>query len=678
MLRVLYLAFALIAVCTVLSCGQHSAAPGPALPQAGAPAPLALALPAPHDLAYPAHPPRQVSATAYELLANPPLYASSSGATFGPGVLSLDPAVAGDGLAWAIYPLYGFPADKSIYPASYSLTASTGCWIGYANYVHDHWQFTETLDANPVVYTDGTELLSPALVHYLAVIACDEAITATSLLLNTSADLPDPPVAVLSVLSRTVLGVPAYFSALGSSPGAAPLDAITFNWGDGTPDTVITDPAQEVEHTYTSTGVFTVKLTVSNTNLQSGKMSEPVGIVEPMRELLLVYNADIPEDLDLANYYASSRTGRAIDPAYILGITPEVAGDPETISREKYAETIREPIKAYLDANPTIKNNAKYILLCKGIPHKIPGTNGGDYTLSTYSSVDSELCLLYSDGSYAYEGWVWNGDYYWDMASYYSSTPGSMYLQGDSSFAKGTYKASDSTGAELPLDFLVCRLSAYSYDNVKQMIDRALNADMSGTGSILFDSCASRQALDTMVDPVWPWSSASAQKSGFERLQDAGLPVFQDITGLVLTGLPTDNITVPIDAVIGYAGWGVNHSDGSYPNGGNYILKDLLFTYLPGACFMSYESFNGRTFTPTNIDDPVHDSQGIIADFLYKGGTVAIGNAWEPWTIGVGDERWVFDRYINHGDRWIEAAYKGLRLLSWQEVVVGDPLCEVR
>ena len=36
-----------------------------------------------------------------------------------------------------------------------------------------------------------------------------------------------------------------------------------------------------------------------------------------------------------------------------------------------------------------------------------------------------------------------------------------------------------------------------------------------------------------------------------------------------------------------------------------------------------------------------------------------------------------YGRYLHHGDRWIEAAYKGLPLLSWQEVVVGDPLCQL-
>ena len=47
---------------------------------------------------------------------------------------------------------------------------------------------------------------------------------------------------------------------------------------------------------------------------------------------------------------------------------------------------------------------------------------------------------------------------------------------------------------------------------------------------------------------------------------------------------------------------------------------------------------------------------------------------WGAWI----DERWYFDRYLNHGDRFIEAAYHGLRWLSWMEVVVGDPLCRVK
>jgi uncharacterized protein (TIGR03790 family) len=177
-----------------------------------------------------------------------------------------------------------------------------------------------------------------------------------------------------------------------------------------------------------------------------------------------------------------------------------------------------------------------------------------------------------------------------------------------------------------------------------------------------------------MVDPVWPMADDSWD-SGAELLQAAGMNVLADVTP---TKVYFDNPALAPDHwqnVIGYCSWGVHNG-----NPTTYILNDLGFNYRPGAVFMSYESFNGITFTCTNIDDPTegHPGQGQIADFLHMGGTVAIGNAFEPFTIGVGDERWVFDRYLDHGDRWIEAAYKGLRLISWMEVVVGDPLCRVK
>ena len=90
---------------------------------------------------------------------------------------------------------------------------------------------------------------------------------------------------------------------------------------------------------------------------------------------------------------------------------------------------------------------------------------------------------------------------------------------------------------------------------------------------------------------------------------------------------------------------------------------------------MSYESFNGADFDDS--DGIQRRGQGQVADWLRMGGTVGIGNAWEPFDRGIGDERWTYDRYLHHGDRWIEAAYEGMRTLSWQEVVVGDPLCRV-
>ena len=423
-----------------------------------------------------------------------------------------------------------------------------------------------------------------------------------------------------------------------------------------------------------------MRLTVRNDRSLSDAAQTQITVAPAMRELLLVYNADVPEDLDLANYYASPVTGRAVDPAYVLGIHPVAAAKPEEITRANYEATVRDPIKAFIDASG-FKNTLKYVLLCKGVPHKIQGADQSDMSKSTFSSVDSELCLLYADGTYTHEGWVWNG-------KNFNTLDGTgFFLAADVAFAPHTMSVSTTTQSFV-LNYLVGRLTAYTYDDVKAIIDRATGADTTGTGSIVFDSSdvnistppLPQCTYDTMVDPVWNWTTADAQKSGYELLSDAGFAVFADVTSVAITGRSTDGVTVPLDRVIGYAGWGKNHAGGTFPSGAYYLLRDLNFTYRPGACFMSYESYNADTFRCSNPYDLTigHPGQGQIADFLHMGGTVAIGNCWEPWIVGVGDERWVFDRYLHHGDRWIEAAYKGLRVLSWQEVVVGDPLCRVR
>ncbi len=519
-------------------------------------------------------------------------------------------------------------------------------------------------------------------VHYVAVIATGEPTPipiATRVEVNTSAELPTAPTVVLNLPIPIVQSFSAEFSALGSTAGTGVIEAVTYDWGDGTTDDVV-DPAQIVRHTYASAGPKTVRLTVRNDRSLSDTAERPITVAPAMRELLLVYNADVPADLDLANYYASAVTGRAVDPAYVLGIHPVVASKPEEITRANYASTIRDPIKAYIDAGG-FKDTLKYVLLCKGVPHKIQGVDQSDMSRSTFSSVDSELCLLYADGTYPYEGWVWNG------ANFNTLDGSGFFLSSDTAFVPHASSVSTATQT-FALDYLVGRLTAYTYADVKAIIDRAIDADRSGTGSIVFDSSnvdistppVPQHTYDTMVDPVWNWTTADAQKSGYELLNEAGFAVFADDTSLAITGLASDGITVPIDRLIGYAGWGRNHAGGPFPSSAYYILRDLKFTYLPGACFMSYESYNADTFSCSNPSDLTigHPGQGQIADFLHMGGTVAIGNCWEPWIVGVGDERWVFDRYIHHGDRWIEAAYKGLRLLSWQEVVVGDPLCRVR
>ncbi len=396
-----------------------------------------------------------------------------------------------------------------------------------------------------------------------------------------------------------------------------------------------------------------------------GAETEDVPSDPPRQDLLLVYADGNPESEALAAYYADPATGRDIDPAMMLGIAVPAAS---TVDRDTYETAIRTPIADWIQASGR-RNEIKYIVLFKGVPHRISGTGEFDPMASTFSSVDSELCTLFSAGLYPVEGWLFNGPRYNDYIG-----GGGFYLGADTEFRHQRFTVS-SRDRRFNLDYLVGRIDAYSYDDARGMIDRAKAA--STTGWVVLDTSPGRRGLDTMVDPVWPQTDDSAD-SAEERLRAAGLGVVSDTSNATLVGDPAEALPDgAVESVIAYAGWGVNHGGDGYPGGALYIRDDLQFTWLPGAAWLSYESFNGTVLDGALLDaEPgARRGQGQVGDFLARGGTVAIGNAWEPFASAVGHEAHIFERYLVHGDPWIEAAYKGLRYLSWQEVVLGDPLC---
>jgi uncharacterized protein (TIGR03790 family) len=613
------------------------------------------------------------SATQFELLGNAPLALSATGVTTGSSDVTLDSL--GGGTAWAIYALQGFPTDGSIAPVSVDITQLAQCWVAVSDFGSSRWEIISS-DASGTITPTATELVSPTGTFYVAVLGFERWAKVTSLVVNTSADLaiPTPSLTTISATGELAAGIPSFFSAEGSDPGSgAGYDAVspfTFDWNDGTDPVVTTDPLAEVSHTWDTPGVKTVTLTVLNDQGRSASRDFTVQVAQPFREMLVVYNNDIQESADLMDYYCSSRSGRLIDPAYVLGL-PMGTNANADFNRSSYNAQVRDPIKSHLDSS-AYKDSIKYILLLKGVPHRISDGAGS-------ASVDSDLCLLYEnfDPSLGSPyGWLFN-----DPDGLVVFGGQGFYGEDDADFVPNTYQVCydptwqfPNSGDEVPytLNYLVGRLSAYTYDEAKLLVDRSVGADQSGEGWSILDSRPGTygQDSDTMVDPVWPFTDPGLD-CGYDLLLAGSFNVFQELTNERVT---RGFATLPegaADNVLAYCSWGVHSGHNN-----EYILNDLQFTYLPGACFMSYESFNGVNFNGDNLGG--RSGQGQICDFFRMGGTCAIGNAWEPYTIGVGDERWVFNRYIIHGDRWIEAAYKGLRLLSWMEVVVGDPLCQVK
>jgi uncharacterized protein (TIGR03790 family) len=603
------------------------------------------------------------------------------------GTAQLGPA-AGE-LAWGIFGVAGFPTDGSVSVSQVFIEQSKPCWVAFSDFGSGKWE-VQPSPASGSLTPVSSDLISAGGVFYIAILGFSgpDNLTGESLVsslkVETSAALPSAPTPSLTTISATgklAAGVPSYFNASGSDPGTgASFANITYEWNDGSPSETSANPLDEVNHIWSTAGEHAVSLTVASDAGRSVTRNFTVTLTQPERSLLLVYNSDIPESVDLAAYYASSRNGRLIDPTYILGLPMGTDADSD-FDRATYNALIRDPIKAHLDAS-SYKASIKYILLCKGVPHRIADSGGVE---DGSASVDSELCTLYSDlgpgnAGYPYDGWLINGPHGLNMVG------DGFYLKNNTAFTANSFHVcydptwqQPQSGDEVPftLNYLVGRLSAYTYDEAKLLVDRSIAADTTGDGWTILDSSTNMyfgqpmNTWDTMVDPVFPWPNDGDMKSGYDLLTEAGYNAFADVSpSHVWSNFPTLPAGAA-DNVLAYCSWGTHA--GQQPQ---YILDDLQFTYLPGACFMSYESYNAWNFDGDNLGN--RNNQGQVCDFLRMGGTCAIGNAWEPYNLGIGDERWVFSRYIIKGDRWIEAAYKGLRLMSWMEVVVGDPLCKVK
>jgi uncharacterized protein (TIGR03790 family) len=132
--------------------------------------------------------------------------------------------------------------------------------------------------------------------------------------------------------------------------------------------------------------------------------------------------------------------------------------------------------------------------------------------------------------------------------------------------------------------------------------------------------------------------------------------------------------------VIGYASWGSNDHARKQ--------RDLGFQWLPGAVATEFVSTNGRTFkrppdnwTYTGWDDRIHffggSPQGLSADFIHQGGTGASGNVFEPFLSACVRPDYLLPAYYQ-GHNLAESYYVALPYLSWQGIVLGDPLCSIR
>ena len=329
--------------------------------------------------------------------------------------------------------------------------------------------------------------------------------------------------------------------------------------------------------------------------------------------VLVVVNDNSPDSQRVAQEYARLRKIPAENICHI------VCPASEAVTRKTYERYIRDAVWHHLQ-NGELSRKISFIVTTFGVPLRIKpsvGEGGSPDARRTGASVDSELALL--GHRHPLGGPLLN-----------------PYLHRDETF--------DSTKLGI---YLVTRLDGPTPEAALSLVWRALgveNARSFGVqGFAKFDLCPGD-------DPALEQQNA-AILSNFDLL----LRQFR------LRG----RVTLPERTQAAYSAKGACHDTFFYLglDGGEYRRE--VFSWMPGAVAVSL-----NPATATSVRDTSH---AWVAAAVEAGVTATLGGVADPGehpSLSVGN----LYHFLQSGYTWAETAYMSIPQLSWQAVVIGDPL----
>jgi uncharacterized protein (TIGR03790 family) len=345
--------------------------------------------------------------------------------------------------------------------------------------------------------------------------------------------------------------------------------------------------------------------------------------------VLLVVNSTSAASGSISRYYAERR---GVPQDNVCSITTPAN---ESISRADYLAQIEQPIWQCI-AGLRAHDRILYIVLTKDVPIRISGTGG---RAGTNASVDSELTLLYRRRT-------------GQQAPVAGFVPNPYYA------GSGPIANVKPFSHELQDIYLVTRLDGFTVQDAIALIDRATTP--SRDGRFVLDE---RAALVDSGGDRWLRSAA-------ERLREQGLGdrVQLDESTKVLTKEA---------GVLGYYSWGSNDPA--------IQIRDFEMQFVPGAIAGMFVSTDGRTFKePPAAWRPSNDGrresifggshQSLVGDLIRAGVTGAAGHVDEPFLDATIRPEILFPAYAS-GRNLAEAYYAAMPYLSWQTLIIGDPLC---
>jgi uncharacterized protein (TIGR03790 family) len=339
-------------------------------------------------------------------------------------------------------------------------------------------------------------------------------------------------------------------------------------------------------------------------------------------QVLLVVNRNDPASREVADYYRPRRSVPVKNICFLDSTSQE------EISRDVYLREIEQPIAACLE-KAGLQEKVIYIALTLGVPLKVDGPGGG--MTAEHASVDSELALLYGK-LHGMTGLALPG-----------GVPNPFFMKRSEPFRHSRF----------PI-YLVARLAAFDVAETKAMIDRSL---------------AARNRGKFVID----LSSGDPNGDGWLRTAAILLPASRVVID------ETKRVLYDQEDVIGYAAWGSNDPSRQ--------RRNLGFHWLPGALATEYVSTNARTLRRPPDDWTFRgwsekrflfggSSQSLSADYIHQGATGATGNTYEPYLAACARPDYLLPAYFD-GRTLAESYYLSIPLLSWQGVLLGDPLCSL-
>ena len=364
----------------------------------------------------------------------------------------------------------------------------------------------------------------------------------------------------------------------------------------------------------------------------------------PGDEVVVVFNTEVPESKQIAQYYAMKRQ---VPTNQVFGFALPTGED---MTRRDFEIQLQLPLAKAIKANylwhfrtdllpPTNgqperllwkidESTIRYVALCYGVPVRIAPDptyqeEGSDKVRPEMrrneAAVDSELALLpLINEKVPLNGPVRN--------PFYGVTNG-IQLHPTSGI------------------LMVTRLDGPNAKVAHDLVDKAMEAEKDGLwGRTYFDL---RNTKDPAYKPGDDWirnASEICRRLGFETVVDEHPETFP-------AGFPMSHIGI-------YIGWYDANACGPF--------AQPQVEFMPGAFAYHLHSYSAHPFRST--------TQAWVGPLLAKGATATMGCVDEPYLAGTPDMTVFVARFVYGGMSFGEAAYACQPALSWQTTVVGDPL----